>query len=151
MTTVLPVTARPRTALWRIVVLSLLAGLTACSGGGGGSSPTPTGTFTVGGSVSGLTGAGLVLRNNGGDNINISASGNFTFATPVTNGDTYNVSVLTQPTGQTCAVSMGAGTVSGANVTNVAVVCTVNTYSLGGTAAGLTGSVVSAALPCAIC
>ncbi len=98
-------------------------------------------SYAVGGSVTGLTGS-VVLQVNGGDNLTISAIGAFTFATSVTNGNTYNVTVLTQPSGQTCSVSTGAGTVSGNNVSNVAVVCSIATYSVGGTVSGLAGSMV---------
>jgi len=84
----------------------------------------PTG-FTIGGTVSGLAGSGLILRNNGGDDLPISGNGGFTFATPVPDGDLYSVSVASQPSGpaQNCTVSNGSGTVSGANVTNVQVTC----------------------------
>ncbi|MCA1779888.1 MAG: hypothetical protein LC637_11035 [Xanthomonadaceae bacterium] len=84
----------------------------------------PTG-FTIGGNVSGLAGNGLVLRNNGSDNLAISGNGSFTFTTPVPDGDMYDVTVASQPTGpvQNCSVSNGSGTVSGANVTNVQVTC----------------------------
>ena len=126
--------------------------LTACGGGGGGgSNPPPPGggtnpsgtlAYSIGGTVTGLTGAGLVLQNNGGDNLSVSADGGFTFSTKINNGGAYSVTVLTQPSGQTCTVASGAGTVSGANVTNVAVNCINNpagTYTLGGTVSGLTG------------
>lgn len=151
MTTESQVTSRLCTAHWRIIALSSLislASLTACSGGNSptpspAQTPSPTSvTYTVGGSVSGLTGGGLVLQNNGNDSLSISASGIFTFAIPVTDGNSYSVNVFTQPTGQICSVSTGAGTVSGGNVTNVAVVCAANTYRLGGTVTGLAGSVV---------
>jgi hypothetical protein len=79
--------------------------------------------FTVGGAVSGLTGTGLVLRDNGGDNLAISANGAFTFATVLANTATYNVTVGTQPSGQGCTVANGSGSIAGANVTNVAVTC----------------------------
>jgi hypothetical protein len=47
--------------------------------------------------------------------------------------------VFTQPTtpNQTCVVTNGSGTVTGANVTNVTVACTTNTYTIGGTVTGL--------------
>ena len=98
-----------------------------------------TNTYTVGGTASGLAGTGLVLQDNGGDNLTVSADGTFTFATPVASGANYAVIVLTQPAGptQTCAVTMGTGTVGSANVTNVAVTCTTNTYTIGGTITGL--------------
>ena len=81
--------------------------------------PTPT-TYTVGGTLTGLTGASVVLQNNGGSNLTASANGAFTFTTAVESGGAYSVTVLTQPSGQTCTVTSGTGTVS-ANVTNVAV------------------------------
>jgi uncharacterized protein (TIGR02145 family) len=84
---------------------------------------TSCSTYTVGGTVSGLTGTGLVLQNNGGDNLAISSNGAFTFATPLANGTGYAVTVLTQPSGQNCIITNGSGTISGANVTNVAVAC----------------------------
>jgi hypothetical protein len=104
--------------------------------------PPPPQTFTVGGSVSGLAGSGLVLQNNGGDDLSVAASGNFTFATALASGAAFNVTVKTQPLSptQTCAVTNGAGTVGSANITNVAVTCTTNTYSIGGSVTGLTGS-----------
>ena len=80
-------------------------------------------TFTVGGTVSGLSGS-VVLQDNGGDSLSVSASGSFTFATALADGSAYSVSVATYPAGQTCTVSDGAGTISGASVTSVSVACT---------------------------
>jgi hypothetical protein len=97
-------------------------------------------SYTVGGTISGLTGT-VVLQDNNGDDLTLAANGVFTFATPVQNSP-YNVTVLTQPAEQTCSVSAGAGTVSGANVANVVVVCSTNSYTVGGTVSGLTGTVV---------
>ncbi len=123
----------------------LIATLAGCGGGGGGSaSPAPTSpvaTYGVGGSIVGSSGA-VVLQNNGGDDYSVAASGNFTFPTALASGSQYNVSVLTQPAGQTCGVSNGSGTVGQANVSNVVVNCTTNTYRVGGSVAGLSGSVV---------
>jgi len=78
--------------------------------------------YTVGGSVTGLTGTGLVLQNNGGDNLAVTSNGTITFATSVGAGSPYNVTVFTQPTGQTCIVTNGSGTAN-ADVTNVALSC----------------------------
>lgn len=104
--------------------------------------PPPPPTFTVGGSVSGLAGSGLVLQNNGGDDLPVSASGNFTFKTALASGAAFNVTVKTQPQAvwQTCAITNAAGTVGSTNITNVTVSCTTNTYSIGGSVTGLTGS-----------
>jgi hypothetical protein len=100
-----------------------------------------TNTFSVGGTVSGLTGT-LVLRVNGGNNLSISVNGPFTFATPLADGSPYSVTVLTQPTGQSCSIAGGTGTIPGANVTSVNVSCVANTFTVGGTVSGLSGSVV---------
>jgi hypothetical protein len=79
-------------------------------------------SFSVGGTVSGLSGT-VVLQDNGGDNLSVSANGAFTFATKLAAGATYNVTVLTNPSGQTCTVANGSGTMGNANVTNVAATC----------------------------
>ncbi len=100
------------------------------------------GVYTIGGTMSSLTGS-VVLQDNGGDNLAVSANGSFTFPTPLVAGGAYTVTVLSNPAGQTCTVSNGSGTVGAANVTNVAVACTNGTgYTAGGTVSGLTGSVV---------
>ena len=65
----------------------------------------------------------MLLQDNGGDNLTVSANGIFNFPTPVAYGNTYNATVLTQPSGQTCAVTGGSGTVT-ANVSVVVVACT---------------------------
>ncbi|RZL68450.1 MAG: hypothetical protein EOP29_26490 [Rhodococcus sp. (in: high G+C Gram-positive bacteria)] len=99
-------------------------------------------SFTVGGTTSGLLGTGLVLRNNGGDNRTINGNGAFSFGTPVPSLGAYAVTVATQPTNpsQTCTVTNDAGTVGGANVTNVGVTCVTNTFTVGGTVSGLNGA-----------
>ena len=84
----------------------------------------PTNTYTVGGAISGLgSGLSVTLRNNGGDALTRNANGAFTFATPLASGAAYAVTVGTQPTGQTCVVGNGSGTIGSANATNVDVVC----------------------------
>ncbi|WP_192954723.1 beta strand repeat-containing protein [Gallaecimonas mangrovi] len=102
---------------------------------------TSSNTYTLGGSVSGLDGS-VVLENNSGDDLTLASNGSFSFATAITDGSSYSVTVKTQPDGQTCSVSSGSGTVSSANVTSVAVSCTTNTYSIGGTVSGLSGTLI---------
>ncbi|MEC5217558.1 RNase P/RNase MRP subunit p29 [Actimicrobium sp. GrIS 1.19] len=80
-------------------------------------------TFAIGGTVAGLTGAGLVLTN-GSDQVAVTAgSTTFVFPTVVVDGNTYGVAVLAQPANQVCTVSNGAGTLNGAKVTAVQVNC----------------------------
>jgi hypothetical protein len=122
--------------------------LAACTGGVGGtdtSAGVTASDFTVGGTVAGLSGSNLILQNDGGDNLPIAADGSFTFATALIRGDSYSVTVLSEPTSptQTCVVTNGSGTIGSANVTGVSVVCadkTTTTDTIGGTAVGVLGS-----------
>jgi hypothetical protein len=82
-----------------------------------------TDAFLIGGAVSGLTGTGLVLQDNGGDDLAIARDGAFTFPTRVESGATYNVTVRSQPSGQACTVTSGTGTVGAADVLGVRVAC----------------------------
>jgi N-acetylneuraminic acid mutarotase len=97
-------------------------------------------TYTIGGTVSGLVSSGLVLQDNGADNLTISANGNFSFATALQSGGTYSVTILTQPSGQTCSVRNGSGSVAAADVTNIAITCgNVWTWSSGSNAISTAG------------
>ncbi len=98
-------------------------------------------TYTFGGTVSGLSsGASVTLLDNGANSLKVTANGVFTFTTALASGATYSVTVGTQPTGETCTVTAGSGTVGTANVTTVKVACTANTYTIGGTVSGLNAS-----------
>jgi len=97
-------------------------------------------SYTIGGTVSGLTGSVLSLNNNGDDTISMSANGAFTFDQRLGTGSTYSVTVSAQPKGQTCLVTNGSGTVANSSVTNVQVACTASAYSISGTVYGLSGS-----------
>lgn len=101
-----------------------------------------TGAFALRGNVSGLAGTGLVLQNNGGDDLPITANGEFGFPSPIASGATFSVTVKTQPSGpsQSCTIANGAGTIGSADVTNVAVTCATGTFTVGGTVSGLQGS-----------
>lgn len=87
---------------------------------------------TVGGAVSGLgAGKSVVLKNNGGEDLTVSANGAFTFPMWVTLNDAYAVTVSAQPQGQTCVVANGVGVANDTaviptpyGVTSVAVTCT---------------------------
>ena len=94
----------------------------------------------VGGTASGLApGNSVTLRNNGADDLAVSANGSFVFATPAIDGSMYSVTAFIQPTtpNQTCLVSNGNGQITGNDVQNVSVVCTTNNYTIGGMLSGL--------------
>ena len=108
-----------------------------------------TSTFTVGGTVGGLAGSGLVLSLNGGaQTLPIAANGAFTFPTALPSGSPYAVTVATQPSNptQVCTVTNGSGTVGGTDITNVSVACTTSTFTVGGTVGGLLGNEVTLSL-----
>ena len=121
----------------------LVLALAACGGGGGGSTPTApmVSSYTLGGAVSGVSGSGLVLRNNGGDDKSISSvDATYTFGTSVVAGKSYNVTVLTNPSNQVCSVVNASNTMPTSNVINANVTC-VPAYTIGGaTISGLTSS-----------
>lgn len=97
-------------------------------------------TYTLGGLLSGLVaGDTVVLQNNAGDDLTLSANGAFTFTTPVAVGDAYAVTVLSQPTApsETCTVTNGSGTMPSGGVTDIKVTCTLNTFTVSGDLNGL--------------
>ncbi len=104
--------------------------------------PSTTPTYSIGGTISGLTASGLTLTNNGGNTLTVSSGATaFTFSTKLPTGSAYDVEVATQPTGETCTASANTGTVGTSNVTSVVITCAATpTYSIGGTISGLTAS-----------
>jgi hypothetical protein len=132
--------------LFSLLLFVLLA---ACGGGGGGSDGgnNPK-TFRIGGTVSGLTSSGLILRLNGTADLALDVNGVFMFSKPLATASSYIVTVKSNPTNQVCSVSGNeTGVVGLADVTNVAVTCvatnggggTPQTFRVGGSATGLTG------------
>jgi len=135
-----------RKVFFEVLLTSILALTIAGCGGGGDSSGSDSSTtttvkYSISGTVSGLTGSGLVLQNNGGNDLTISGDGDFTFSTEVTDGKSYSVSVASQPGSptQTCTVTNASGTVSGADVSDVQVTC-IDSYTISGTVSGLDGT-----------
>ena len=109
--------------------LTVLFALSGCGGGGA----------TIGGTLSGLnTGATVILQNNGANSLTLTSDGSFEFDTLVSDGDDYDVTVLTQPAGQTCTVANGSGTIGvfGSNVDDITVTC-VDSTTVSGTVSGL--------------
>jgi lysophospholipase L1-like esterase len=129
-----------RVAMWlRALLLTLLMPtvvfLAACGGGGAGQT---TATFSIGGTVAGLAmGETVTLANNVTDTLVITASGAFSFASPITENGSYAVTVVTQPPGQVCTVSGASGTQVLVNITTVGVSCVTENFTIGGVVSGL--------------
>ena len=111
-----------KTKLALLVITSAM--LLGCGGGSGGSSSgSSTPQYTIGGTVTGLTSfKSLTLKNNGTDDLVITADGSFNFATAINANTPYSVTVSAQPIGMQCTVSNGSGNAT-ASVTNIAVTC----------------------------
>lgn len=84
----------------------------------------PSSLKSIGGNISGLSGT-IVLQNNGGDDLTLTANGGYSFSTSISSGASYSVTVSSQPSGQICTVANGTGTAT-ENVTNVNVSCSAN-------------------------
>lgn len=108
-------------ALW---IVALMAGC-------GGSSSQPTsGQGNISVSVIGLLpSTSVVLQNNGGNNLTISANGTFSFNGVYTIGLPYAITVWTQPAGETCTVTSNSSGVIPNAVVLVSVTCIPNAVS----------------------
>ena len=107
-----------------VMAATLSLSLTGCGG-----SSTAT-AYTIGGTVSGLDSvASVTLLNNGGDPLIVTTNGGFTFASALPNGAAYTVTVGAQPSGETCTVTQGKGSINASNVSGVAVTCLPPTVS----------------------
>ena len=109
----------------------------------------------MGGTVSGLEGTGLALRDSHFVQIT-PGNGPFTFPLTARAGEAYSVTLVTHPSNpiQICTIANGSGTFGPANVTNVAVTCATTpaedgldaTFGGGGKVAiGTTGGAIGVA------
>ena len=110
--------------------LTHASGLMPAGDIGNVSADCTTNTYTVGGNVSGLSGSGLKLLLNGTWEMAF-GNGSFSFGTePLQSGGGYNVSVSQQPSGQICTAANASGTITNANITNVAISCATASLQL---------------------
>jgi uncharacterized delta-60 repeat protein len=81
--------------------------------------------FAVGGTVTGLEGTGLVIREVVTGITLTPPNGSFTFDYRYSDAETYDVRIITQPTGpsQTCSITRGTGTIAGADARDIVVSC----------------------------
>ena len=117
------------------IALACALSLSACGGGDG--------DVYIGGTVTGVTKAGLVLTNNGGDDLAISQSGSFVFNQLVETDATYDVRVKSVPSNvekiEDCVVANGTGKAV-FSIANIVVSCKIRTHALGGNIVGLGGA-----------
>jgi hypothetical protein len=100
--------------------------------------------YTLGGTITGLRSAGLVLANGSDQLVVASGDTTFTLPTAVAWASGYSVTIVAQPAGSSCAVTRGTGTMPAAPATDVLVTCSDQPYRLGGSVSGLnsTGLVI---------
>ncbi len=84
----------------------------------------PHQTYSISGTLTGLQGNQVILQNNAGDDLTLTANGTFEFSGTLNTGFNYEVTVLSNPVSpaQNCIVTNGSGTVT-ADVTDVLVQC----------------------------
>jgi sugar lactone lactonase YvrE len=132
---------------YSVQVLSSPAGLTCSTTNGAGTVGATNVTnisvtcsyvaYSVGGTISNLTASGLKLAN-GSDTLDVnSGANNFVMADLVAYTGAYNVTVLQNPTGETCTVAEGSGVMGTSGVTDVAITCSTITVTIAGTISGL--------------
>lgn len=86
-------------------------------------------TYTVGGSISGLpSGATLTLSDTNAGSVTL-GDGSYTLPNGLATGAAYSVAfaAASVPSGYSCTVANGSGTIASANVTNVNALCVQNT------------------------
>ncbi len=96
----------------------------------------------IGGTLSGLAGSTTVsLVNNGGDLLTLNSNGNFNFRQKLSSKSSYNVTVYTQPNGETCSVTNGSGNVDsrGSDVSNITVSCVAGSSTTTAVSAAISG------------
>lgn len=87
--------------------------------------PPETPTYTIGGTVVGLQGTGLVLNNRSNAVITVDSNGPWVLPREYVSGAPYEVRIDRQPSGpnQVCTVLNGDGTIADADVSDVLVEC----------------------------
>ena len=116
------------------LALACAVSLASCGGGN-------TGTLYLAGSVSGVTQDGLVLQNNGGNDLVVPAGAtSFQFKDLVPTDSVFNVTVKSSPPNvqSACTASNNTGNTGLYSVTSVVITCIIKTHLLGGTVNGLT-------------
>ena len=95
--------------------------------------PAPTETFTVSGTLTGLSdGNSITLTNNGTDKLTLTANGTFVFPVKLAKAASYTLTLsATTPIPQSCTSTNSVGTINTNNVTNLLISCGVNVEPAG--------------------
>lgn len=106
------------------VTLACALGLAACGGGDG--------DLYLTGLVYNVTADGMVLQNNGGDDLTILAGQtDFQFANRVSTDDQFNITVKTPPkNAESCQVINGKARANYYTIQQIRVTCTIKTHEL---------------------
>jgi hypothetical protein len=107
------------------------AGLAACGGSGNGS-------IGLGAQVYGLDRSGLVLLNNGGDELAVDRAGTWYFKTLMAPDSAFNVTIKSKPDFVECTLSNNTGKINYYSYQQTIVSCTPVPFVLGGSVTGLT-------------
>lgn len=95
---------------------------------------TPT-SKDVSVAVTGMNGGVLKLKLNDATSLNADGDGTFKFSTKVNLGATYAVTVQENPTGKSCNITAGSGTI--ANDVTIDIACVTLKYTVGGSVSGM--------------
>ncbi len=113
-----------------LLALALGLGLAGCGG---------KAEFPVKGTITGLQYSGMVLTNNGGNDLPVAAGAtSFTFPGAIEYGAAYDVNIKTPPLHQTCGRNNSTDTAGRQISINVEITCSLVVRPLGGTITGLT-------------
>lgn len=85
--------------------------------------PLPPATYTVGGTISGLSRGNLLLQNNHEYDYATSSDGVFAFEIALPSGSPYDVTIASQPAGLSCSITNDSGIITDSNIINIAVNC----------------------------
>jgi len=100
--------------------------------------------YTMGGTISGLTGSGLLLSVDDAYTMAINAGAtSYTTVTGFPSGQYHRVRVVTNPSGQICSVANGYRYISGSDISDANIICGPGPNNIGGYVDGLSGSGLS--------
>lgn len=99
-------------------------------------------TYVVGGEATGLGDGTVTLELNGDEPLDIESDGAFEFSTELESGESYTVSIVSEPDDRNCALDNASGSVDDSDIGNVQLDC-VSLHTVGGEASGIGDEPVS--------